>query len=109
MSIRGDPNPDFRKEVKKRIKKQIKKQIREAIDSNRSFKRRLKDLNIEGKYIRNVTDQILKEYNMNSRLGRTISSIKDPKCSNANKINYTLTWGNTKEGHYYWADIHKKI
>lgn len=100
MNIRGDPDSEFKRE--------IKKQIREAIKQNTAFKEKLKERGIEGKYIRNVTQNIMNSDFPNSKLRdivRIITNINKP----SSIIFTTLYWSSTKEGNTYWNDIYESF
>lgn len=88
-------------------KKDIKGSIKSAISENPSFKQFLEENHAYGRYVKNVTNQILQSRNTSGRdtsneLTRYIHKIAHSGYSNREIINNTISWINTSEGINYW-------
>ena len=86
-------------------KKDIKGLIKSAISENPSFKQFLEENNAYGRYVKNITNQILQSRNTSNELTRCIHKIAHSSYSNREIINNTISWINTSEGINYWSGL----
>lgn len=86
-------------------KKDIKGSIKSAISENPSFKQFLEENHAYGRYVKNVTNQILQIRNTSNELTRYIHKIAHSGYSNREIINNTISWINTSEGINYWSGL----
>lgn len=86
-------------------KKDIKGSIKSAISENPSFKQFLEENHAYGRYVKNVTNQILQSRNTSNELTRCIHKIAHSGYSNREIINNTISWINTSEGINYWSGL----
>ena len=86
-------------------KKDIKGSIKSAISENLSFKQFLEENHAYGRYVKNVTNQILRNRDISDELIRCVHRIAH---SNSNKeiINGTISWSSTSEGSNYWFGLY---
>lgn len=87
-------------------KKDIKRSIKSAISENPSFKQFLKENNAYGRYIKNVTNQILRSRDITDKLIRCVHRIAHSNYSNKEIINDTISWSSTSEGSDYWFGLY---
>lgn len=87
-------------------KKDIKGSIKSAISENPSFKQFLEENNAYGRYVKNVTNQILRSRNISDKLIKCVHKIAHSNCSNRGIINNTINWSNTSEGSDYWFELY---
>lgn len=86
-------------------KKDIKGSIKSAISKNPSFKQFLEENHAYGRYVKNITNQILQSRNTSNELTRYIHKIAHSGYSNREIINNTIPWINTSEGINYWSGL----
>lgn len=86
-------------------KKDIKGSIKSAISKNPSFKQFLEENNAYGRYVKNITNQILQSRNTSNELIRCIHKIAHSGYSNREIINNTISWINTSEDINYWSGL----
>lgn len=99
VSTRGQPI------ISTFCKKDIKESIKSAISENPSFKQFLEENNAYGRYVKNITNQILQSRNTSNELTRYIHKIAHSGYSNREIINNTISWINTSEGINYWSGL----
>lgn len=87
-------------------KKDIKESIKSAISENPSFKQFLEENNAYGRYVKNVTNQILRSENISGKLIKCIHRIAHSDYSNKEIINGTINWSSTSEGSDYWFRLY---
>lgn len=87
-------------------KKDIKGSIKSAISENPSFKQFLEENNAYGRYIKNVTNQILRSRDITDKLIRCVHRIAHSNYSNREIINGTINWSSTSEGSDYWFGLY---
>lgn len=87
-------------------KKDIKRSIKSAISENPSFKQFLEENNAYGRYIKNVTNQILRSRDITDKLIRCVHRIAHSNYSNKEIINDTISWSSTSEGSDYWFGLY---
>lgn len=87
-------------------KKDIKGSIKIAISENPSFKQFLEENNAYGRYIKNVTNQILRSRDITDKLIRCIHRIAHSNYSNREIINGTIDRSSTSEGSDYWFGLY---
>lgn len=87
-------------------KKDIKGSIKIAISENPSFKQFLEENNAYGRYIKNVTNQILRSRDITDKLIRCVHRIAHSNYSNREIINGTISWSSTSEGSDYWFGLY---
>lgn len=87
-------------------KKDIKGSIKSAISENPSFKQFLEENNAYGRYVKNVTNQILRSRDITDKLIRCVHRIAYSNYSNKEIINDTISWSSTSEGSDYWSGLH---
>lgn len=87
-------------------KKDIKGSIKSAISENPSFKQFLEENNAYGRYIKNVTNQILRSRDITDKLIRCVHRIAHSNYSNKEIINGTISWSSTSEGSDYWFGLY---
>lgn len=87
-------------------KKDIKGSIKSAISENPSFKQFLEENNAYGRYVKNVTNQILRSRDITDKLIRCVHRIAHSNYSNKEIINDTISWSNTSEGSNYWFGLY---
>lgn len=87
-------------------KKDIKGSIKIAISENPSFKQFLEENHAYGRYVKNITNQILQSRNTSNELTRYIHKIAHSGYSNREIINNTISWINTSEGINYWSGLY---
>lgn len=87
-------------------KKDIKGSIKIAISENPSFKQFLEENNAYGRYIKNVTNQILRSRDTTDKLTRCVHRIAHSNYSNGEIINGTIHWSSTSEGSDYWFGLY---
>lgn len=86
-------------------KKDIKGSIKSAISENPSFKQFLEENNAYGRYVKNVTNQILRSRDISDKLIKCVHSIAHSNNSNKWIINSTINWSSTSEGSDYWFGL----
>lgn len=87
-------------------KKDIKGSIKSAISENPSFKQFLEENNAYGRYVKNVTNQILRSRDITDKLIRCVNRIAHSNYSNKEIINGTISWSSTSEGSDYWFGLY---
>ena len=87
-------------------KKDIKGSIKIAISENPSFKQFLEENNAYGRYIKNVTNQILRSRDITDKLIRCVHRIAHSNYSNREIINGTINWSSASEGSDYWFGLY---
>lgn len=87
-------------------KKDIKESIKSAISENPSFKQFLEENHIYGRYVKNVTNQILRNGDISDKLIRCVHRIAYSNFSNREIINGTINWSSTSEGSDYWFNLY---
>lgn len=87
-------------------KKDIKGSIKIAISENPSFKQFLEENNAYGRYIKNVTNQMLRSRDITDKLIRCVHRIAHSNYSNREIINGTINWSSTSEGSDYWFGLY---
>ncbi|MEE0684744.1 MAG: hypothetical protein UC703_10155 [Bacilli bacterium] len=87
-------------------KKDIKGSIKSAISENPSFKQFLEENNAYGRYVKNVTNQILRSRDITDKLIRCVHRIAHSNYSNKEIINGTISWSSTSEGSDYWFGLY---
>lgn len=87
-------------------KKDIKGSIKNAISENPSFKQFLEKNHAYGRYIKNVTNQILQNGDISGKLIKYVHRIAHSNYSNREIINDTINWSNTSEGSDYWFRLY---
>ena len=100
VSTRGQPTTSTF------CKKDIKGSIKSAISENPSFKQFLEENNAYGRYVKNVTNQILRSRNISDKLIKCVHRIANSNCSNRDIINGTISWSSTSEGNNYWSRLY---
>ena len=88
-------------------KKGIKGSIKNAISENPSFKQFLEKNNAYGRYVKNITNQILRSRDTSDQLTRCIHKIAHSDWSNREIIYSTIFWSSTSEGNDYWSELYK--
>lgn len=87
-------------------KKDIKGSIKSAISENPSFKQFLEENNAYGRYVKNVTNQILRSRDISGKLIKCVHRIAYSNYSNKDIINGTISWSSTSEGNNYWSRLY---
>lgn len=87
-------------------KKDIKGSIKSAISENPSFKQFLEENNAYGRYVKNVTNQILRSRDISGKLTKCVHRIAYNDYSNKEIINDTISWSSTSEGSDYWFRLY---
>lgn len=87
-------------------KKDIKGSIKSAISENPSFKQFLEENNAYGRYVKNVTNQILRSRDITDKLIKCVHRIAHSNYSNKEIINGTISWSSTSEGSDYWFGLY---
>lgn len=87
-------------------KKDIKGSIKSAISKNPSFKQFLEENHAYGRYVKNVTNQILRNGDISDKLIRCVHKIAYSNFSNKEIINDTISWSSTSEGSNYWFGLY---
>lgn len=87
-------------------KKDIKRSIKSVISENPSFKQFLEENNAYGRYVKNVTNQILRSRDITDKLIRCVHRIAHSNYSNKEIINGTISWSSTSEGSDYWFGLY---
>lgn len=87
-------------------KKDIKGSIKSAISKNPSFKQFLEENHAYGRYVKNVTNQILRNGDISDKLIRYVHRIAYSNFSNKEIINGTINWSSTSEGSNYWFELY---
>jgi hypothetical protein len=87
-------------------KKDIKGSIKSAISENPSFKQFLEENNVYGRYVKNVTNQILRSRDISGKLIKCVHRIAHSNYSNKEIINGTISWSSTSEGNKYWSRLY---
>ena len=87
-------------------KKDIKGSIKSAISENPSFKQFLEENNAYGRYVKNVTNQILRSRDISDKLIKCVHRIAYSNYSNREIINGTISWSSTSEGSDYWFGLY---
>ena len=87
-------------------KKDIKGSIKSAISENPSFKQFLEENNAYGRYVKNVTNQILRSRDISDKLIKCVHRIAHSNYSNREIINGTISWRSTSEGNDYWLGLY---
>lgn len=100
VSTRGQPI------ISTFCKKDIKGSIKSAISENPNFKQFLEENNAYGRYVKNVTNQILRSRDTSDRLTRCIYRITHSSYNNREIINGTISWSSTSEGSDYWFNLY---
>lgn len=100
VSTRGQPTTSTS------CKKDIKGSIKSAISENPSFKQFLEENNAYGRYVKNVTNQILRSRDITDKLIRCVHRIAHSNYSNKEIINGTISWNSTSEGSDYWFGLY---
>lgn len=78
-------------------KKDIKGSIKSAISENPSFKQFLEENNAYGRYVKNVTNQILRSRDISGKLIKCVHRIAHSNYSNKEIINDTISWSSTSK------------
>lgn len=87
-------------------KKDIKGSIKSAISKNPSFKQFLEENNAYGRYVKNVTNQILQSRDISDKLIKCVHRIAHSNYNNREIINGTINWSSTSEGSDYWFGLY---
>lgn len=87
-------------------KKDIKGSIKSAISENPSFKQFLEENNAYGRYVKNVTNQILRSRDISDKLIKCVHRIAHSNYSNRGIIDGTINWSSTSEGSDYWFGLY---
>lgn len=87
-------------------KKDIKGSIKSAISENPSFKQFLEENHAYSRYVKNVTNQILRNGDISDKLIRCVHRIAYSNFSNREIINGTINWSSTSEGSDYWFNLY---
>lgn len=87
-------------------KKDIKGSIKSAISENPSFKQFLEENNAYGRYVKNVTNQILRSRDISDKLIKCVHRIAHSNYSNREIIDGTISWSSTSEGSDYWFGLY---
>lgn len=87
-------------------KKDIKGSIKSAISENPSFKQFLEKNHAYGRYVKNVTNQILQSRDISDKLIKCVHRIAHSNYSNKEIINDTISWSSTSEGNDYWFGVY---
>lgn len=87
-------------------KKDIKESIKSAISENPSFKQFLEENHAYDKYVKNVTNQILRSRDISDKLIKCVHKIAHSNYSNGEIINSTISWSSTSEGSDYWFRLY---
>lgn len=87
-------------------KKDIKGSIKSAISKNPSFKQFLEENHAYGRYVKNVTNQILQSRDISGELIKCVHRIAHSNYSNRDIINGTISWSSTSEGSDYWFKLY---
>ena len=87
-------------------KKDIKGPIKSAISENPSFKQFLEENHAYGRYVKNVTNQILRNRDISDKLIKCVRIIAHSNYSNKEIINGTINWSSTSEGIDYWFGLY---
>lgn len=90
-------------------KKDIKGSIKSAISENPSFKQFLEENNAYGRYVKNVTNQILQSRDISDKLIKCVHRIAHSNYNNGEIINGTISWSSTSEGSDYWFKLYVNI
>lgn len=101
VSTRGQPI------ISTFCKKDIKESIKSAISENPSFKQFLEKNNAYGRYVKNITNQILRSRDTSDQLTRCIHKIAHSDWSNREIIYSTIFWSSTSEDNDYWSELYK--
>lgn len=100
VSTRGQPTTSTF------CKKDIKGAIKSAISENPSFKQFLEENHVYGRYVKNVTNQILRNRDISGKLIKCVHGIAYSNYSNKEIINGTINWSSTSEGSDYWLGLY---
>lgn len=100
VSTRGQPTTSTF------CKKDIKGAIKSAISENPSFKQFLEENHVYGRYVKNVTNQILRDRDISGKLIECVHRIAYSNYSNKEIINGTISWSSTSEGSDYWFGLY---
>lgn len=100
VSTRGQPTTSTF------CKKDIKGAIKSAISENPSFKQFLEENHVYGRYVKNVTNQILRNGDISGKLIKCVHRIAYSNYSNKEIINGTISWSSTSEGSDYWFGLY---
>lgn len=82
-------------------KSKIKKLIREELNKNPVLSNVLRDNKAEGKFIKELTDKIIR-HGWGDRIAKEHICIA---LNSNNPINMAMTWRQTKQGYTYWSKI----
>ena len=82
------------------------KKIKSAISENPSFKQFLEENHAYGRYVKNVTNQILRSRDISGKLIKCVHRIAHSNYSNREIINGTISWSSTSEGSDYWFKLY---
>lgn len=86
-------------------KSKIKKLIREELNKNPVLSNVLRDNKAEGKFIKELTDKIIR-HGWGDRITKEHICIA---LNSNNPIDMAMTWRNTKQGHEYWRKINDLV
>lgn len=100
VSTRGQPTTSTF------CKKDIKEAIKSAISENPSFKQFLEENHAYGRYVKNVTNQILRSRDISDKLIKCVHRIAHSNYINREIINSTINWSSTSEGSDYWSGLY---
>lgn len=100
VSTRGQPI------ISTFCKKDIKESIKSAISENPSFKQFLEENHAYGRYVKNVTNQILRNRDISDKLIKCVHRIAHSNFSNREIINSTISWSSTSESSDYWFGLY---
>lgn len=100
VSTRGQPTTSTF------CKKDIKGSIKSAISENPSFKQFLEENNAYGRYVKNITNQILRSRDISGKLIKCVRRIAHGNYSNKEIISGTISWSSTSEGSDYWFGLY---
>lgn len=100
VSTRGQPI------ISTFCKKDIKESIKSAISKNPSFKQFLEENHAYGRYVKNITNQILRNRDISGKLTKCVHRIAHSDFSNREIINGTINWSSTSEGSDYWFRLY---
>lgn len=100
VSTRGQPI------ISTFCKKDIKESIKSAISENPSFKQFLEENHAYSRYVKNVTNQILRNRDISGKLIKCVHRIAYSNFSNREIINDTINWSSTSEGSDYWFELY---
>lgn len=76
------------------------------LEDNLLFLHFVKENHAYGRYVKNVTNQILRNGDISDKLIRCVHRIAYSNFSNKEIINSTINWSSTSEGSDYWFGLY---